>query len=244
MGGIVRTNTGFRGTTLPRLEGENPDVFPGSPLAVIGLWVFALRKRFNANIAEPLPWVWEEELRPYENQDANPLPEGSPRKLLIESMYNVEKSNRNYRPAIYVGRGGNPVRANKIMVDNKVGVRHKDQFKAYLCHASMPIIIECESESSGESSSIAETVWAFILTTRDIFRKDFGFNELTEPVLGDTQPSKTDKEVWITNVQFEVTFDMRWGVTPIAPILREIALELSAGFPDADRFFTEITLKG
>jgi len=242
MGGIVITNTGVRGTTLPRLEGENPDVFPGSPLAVIGLWVFALRNRFNANVGEPLPWVWKDELQPSEAEDADPLPEGSPRGLLIESMYNVEKSNRNYRPAIYVGRAGNAIRSNKIMVDNRVGTRLPNQFKAYLCHASMPIVIECESESSGESSSIAETVWAFILTTRDIFRKDFGFHELTEPMLGDTQPTKTDKEVWITNVQFEVTFDVRWGVTPIAPVLRDIALEVSAGFPSMDRFFTEITL--
>jgi hypothetical protein len=108
----------------------------------------------------------------------------------------------------------------------------------------MPIVTECESESSGESSAIAETVWAFILTTRDIFRKDFGFHELTEPILGDTQLIKTDKEVWITNVQFEVAFDIRWGVTPVAPVLREIALEVGAGFPDTDRFFTEISLRG
>lgn len=242
MGGIVITNTGARGTTLPRLEGENPDVFPGSPLAVIGLWVFALRNRFNANIAEPLPWVWSETLRPEATENEEPLPEGSPRKLLIESMYNVEKSNRNYRPAIYVGRGG-ALQSVKIMLDNKVGVRHQNQFTAYHCHAHTPIVFECESEASGESSTIAETAWAFILTTRDIFRKDFGFHEITEPVLGDTVPGKSDKETWITNVQFDVTFDMRWGVTPVAPLLREIALRSSAGFKNADRFFTDIALR-
>jgi len=241
MGGIT-VNSGPR-VRLPRLEGENPDVFPGSPLAVIGLWVFALRERFAATAGAPLPWIWDADLRPEDSEDGDPLPDGSPRKLLIDSAYNVKKEARNYRPAIYVGRGGGAVTPNKMALDNSAGRNHQLDFRAYYCQAQMPINMECESSDSGESSTIAETVWGFVLSTRDIFRADFGFHEITEPAMTDTAPSKTDKEIWTTNVQFGVAYDMRWGTTPIAPKLRDIALRLMAQYPDSAAFFRDIALR-
>lgn len=235
MGGIVKTDEGFRHTKLPRLEGENPDVMPGSPLAVIGLWIVALRFRFNANPAEPLPWVWRNELRPADDEAETPLqpdPEdphkviGSPRTLLIDSAYNIEKAARNYRPALYVGRG--IVRPIKHSINNLAGKYLPTQIKAYHCLASMPLIIECESEAAGESCTIGETVWAFVLSCREIFRETLGFHEITEPILGETTPSTTDKQVWVTPVQFEVQYDVRWGVRPIDPLLRDLSLKLKA----------------
>lgn len=243
MGGIrILTESNWRGGALPRLQGENSDVMPGSPLAVIGLWVFALRSRFSYRDDVPLPWVWTQDLTPAVDQDGNPLPDGSPRKLMVDSTYNVEKSARNYRPAIYVGRGGGNVSADKSSVNNLVGVVHQNQLKAYHCLASMPIIFECESEASGESSAIAETAWAFVLTTREIFRKDFGLHEISEPVLGDTAPGKTDKEVWTTNVQFHVSYDMRWKTMPIAPVLKDMALRLRTQ-PDLHSYFIDLAVR-
>ncbi len=241
MGGIT-VDSGPR-VRLPRLTGESPDVFPGSPLAVIGLWVFALRERFALDVGTPMPWVWEPNLRPEDAEDGNPPPDGSPRKLLIDSAYNVKKEERNYRPAIYVGRGGGPVTPNKLAIDNKAGVHFPTHLRAYWCQAQMPVVMECESSDSGESSTIAETAWAFVLSTRDIFRADFGFHEITEPSMTDTIPSKIDKEIWTTNVQFGVSYDLRWGVTPIAPKLRDIAVRLSAGYTDATAFYQDIALR-
>lgn len=242
MGGIIQVNRAPRNTRLPRLaEGEGADVFPGSPLAVIGLFVFAVRARFEYTPAAPLPWAWDDTMRPEDDEDGDPLPDGSPRKLLIESTYNVSNPQRNYRPAIYVGRGGN-VTANKVSVDNKVGVHKQTGLTAYHCFASMPVTLECEAETSGESSAIGETAWAYILTTRDIFRKDFGLHEITEPMLGETVATKKDKETWVTPVQFQVQYDMRWGVTPIAPKLRDIAVTLS-GDAGGDDFFKQLALR-
>ena len=242
MGGIIQVGRGICNTALPRLgEGEGVDVFPGSPLAVVGLWVFALRARFEYDPAAPLPWAWDTDLRPEDDEDGEPLPEGVPRKLLIESSYNVDKPNRNYRPAIYVGRGGGQITASKVSVGNKVGTQVTTGFQAYHCYATMPVLFECEAETSGESSSIAETAWAYVLTTRDIFRQDFGFHEITAPNLGDTAPSKKDKEIWITPVQFSVQYDMRWGTTPIAPKLRDMAITLT-GNEGGDDFFVKLAL--
>ena len=226
MGGIIVTDQNWRNGGMPRLSTEHPDIFIGSPLAVIGLWVFALRQRFAPSQDASLPWAWYDSIQPSETEDGNPLPDGSPRKLLIESAYNVEKSERNYRPAIYVGRFGGQMTANKVSVNNFVGKNLPNNFQAYHCQGTMPVIFECESETSAESSLIAETSWAFVLSTRDIFRQDFGLYDITEPVLGDTEPDKSDKEVWVTRVQFTVTCDFRWGTIPVASKLRDIAMTI------------------
>lgn len=238
----VVVNKGITGTPLPRLDGENPDVFPGSPLSIIGLWIFALRQRFIYNNSTPMPWVWVPDLVPKESEDANPLPDGEPRKILIESSYNTEKANRNYYPAIYVGRSGGDVTADKISINNFVGQYTPTSFKAFHCYATMPVVFECESENQGESSIIAETAWAFVLTTRDIFRGDFGLHDILEPRLGDTTVTTRDKTIWSTNVQFRVTYDVRWGITPIAPKLREILLNITRT-EGVNRYLTQLVTR-
>ena len=219
--GIVISDTNNRGVRFPRLKGEQASVFPGSPLAIIGLWVFAIRERFadtlESDSEKKLPWVYNEELAVEDTETKN---------ILIESAYNVSKTTRNYRPAIYVGRGGGVLQAEKSSINNQVGQQFETGLKSYHCMSNMTITIECESETAGESSALGELVWGYILTTRDIFRKDFGFHNIEEPVMSDTLPEMRDKEIWVTTVRFNVSFDMRWSVTPIASKLREILLDL------------------
>lgn len=197
---------------------------PGTPLALIGLWVTALRYRFNRNPAEPLPWVWDQNYRPSDTEDGEPLPDHEPRKLLIEAAFNVEKSARNYRPAIYVDR--ETVTADKVVLDNLAGRYIPTGLSAYFCQANVPIVFYCESENAAESSLIADTAWFFILATRDIFKKSFGLYDIREPILGKTVPIDEDKQVWQTPVQFTVTLEMRWATQPIAPLLRDLSLKI------------------
>jgi hypothetical protein len=238
MGGIILTNKGYR-YRLPRLEGEGVDVCPGTPLALVGLWVTALRYRFNRNPGEPLPWVWDENLRPSDTEDGQPLP-GEPRKLLIEAAFNVEKSTRNYRPAIYVDRGA--VSADKVITDNLAGRYIPTGLNAYFCHANVPVIFYCESENAAESCLIADTAWFYVLATRDIFRKDFGLYDIREPVMSETRPIDEDKEVWQTTVQFNVTLEMRWTVQPIAPLLREISVKIGLT-GDPNLYYHQVVLR-
>jgi len=223
MGGIVET---FAPGVVRLKEGESPDVAPATPIAIVGLWLKALRYRFNYNPREPLPWVWLPDLRPEDTENEIELPEGTPRKIMIEAALNVEKSQRNYRPALYVGHG--EVTPMKIMVDNRVGVHLPSDLRAYHSMASMPMFFECEAENWGESELVADTAWMFVLATRDIFRQAFALHEITNPILGRTQPDTSgDKEIWKTMVNFNIQFDLRWVTRPIAPLLREIALEIS-----------------
>jgi len=221
MGGIVITDPPY----APRLDGEHKDIMPGTPLAVIGVWLEALRYRFKDSVGEPLPWVWDPDLRPADDEDAQPRDEdGSPRKVLIEAAFNVELTKRNYRPAIYVDRG--TITPMKHHVDNFVGAYLPTGLRAYHSMADMPINILIESESAGECSLIADTVWFFVLATRDVFRPAFGFHEISNPLMGPTQPTSPDKTIWQTAVNFNVQFDLRWVTRPIAPFLRDIKILL------------------
>jgi len=222
------------------LKSEGVDVCPGTPLALVGLWVTALRYRFNRNPAEPLPWVWDANLRPSDTEDGQPLPGGEPRKILIEAAFNVEKSSRNYRPAIYVDRGA--VSADKVVVDNMAGRRLPSSETAYFCQANVPITFYCESENAGESCLIADTAWFFVLATRDIFRKDFGLYDIREPIMSETRPIDEDKQVWQTTVQFTVTLEMRWLTSPIAPLLRDLTVKIGLT-GDPNLYYHQVVLQ-
>jgi len=239
MGGVILTDEGYR-YRLPRLKGEGVDVCPGTPLALVGLWVTALRYRFNRNPAEPLPWVWDPDLRPSDIEDGQPVPEGEPRKLLIEAAFNVEKSTRNYRPAIYVDRG--PVTADKVVLDNLAGHKAQTSFNAYFCQANIPITFYCESENAAESCLIADTAWFFVLATRDIFRKDFGLYDIREPAMSETRPLDEDKQVWQTTVSFTVTLETRWSTVPVAPLLRDLVVKIGLT-GDPNLYYHQVVLR-
>ncbi len=209
---------------VARLADENKLVAPGTPLAMVGLWLAALRGRFARDPQEPLPWVWDPSLQPVENPEDIPPPPDEPRKLMIEAALNVEKAERNYRPAIFVNRGD--IVPPKNAVDNFVGAQLRTGLRAFHSMAAMPILFECESENAGESSLIADTAWFFVLSSRDIFRSSFHLHEITNPVMGPTQPTTVDKEVWRTTVSFQVQFDLRWTTKPIAPFLNDLLVEL------------------
>lgn len=239
MGGIVLTQPEHS----PRLQGEHQDIMPGTPLAVLGVWLAALRYRFNDNQGEPLPWVYNSDLRPEDDENAQPRneEEGEPRKLLIEAAFHTEKEVRNYRPAIYVDRG--TITPMKHHVDNFVGKYIPTGYKAYHAMANMPITFLVDSESAGECSLIADTAWFFVLATRDIFRKDFGFHEISNPTMGPTQPQPAqDKTVWQTSIEFNVQFDLRWTTKPVAPFLRDINLAINKS-SDAQLVYHEIALR-
>jgi len=257
---IIETDRSWR-YPLPRLKGEAADVAPGTPLAVIGLWMAALQARFSPNNlganlgvgvegtgtntfenetnTEPLPWLWDGNLKPAD-ECVDPQVEG-PTPLLIDAAFNTDRSARNYRPAIYVDRG--EVVVQKLVTDNKAGVELPTSEKGYWTLAHMPIIFECEAEGVAESSLIADTAWFFILATRDIFKESFGFYDITEPMLGKTTKLKTDRETWMTPVHFAVQIELRWGTRKISPILRELGVRIRKMGDDPTVAYHQIALR-
>lgn len=245
-GAFIRTDGGHY--ALPRLKDEpGKDLATGSPEAILNLWVAALRQRFGDDIGEPMPWVWTPDLKPSQYENAQPRSEsaGEPRKLLIEVESYVEGGVRNYRPAIYVGRG--EVVPQKSVVDNRAGQHLPTGLIAYWCKGSMPISFLVEGESGAESSVIAETAWFFVMATRDIWRRDFGIDDISMPVLGVTQQATSDKEVWQTTVSFVCEITFRWMTRPIATKIRDFSLQVTretAGEPSPGLELRELDMKG
>ena len=134
------------------------------------------------------------------------------------------------------------IKTDKIVVDNFVGQHTPSGLRAFYTQANIPITFYCESENAGESSLIADTAWFFVLATRDIFRKDFGLNDISNANMGRTSPHEEDKEVWVTPVSFVVTVDLKWSTRPIAPLLREIGLHIVER-NNPDEFYHEIVLR-
>ena len=215
--------TPYYGT--PRIDGQHPDVFPGSPLALIAVFVATIRLRFSQDNAYKLPYYWE--------QDPTPRPEeentdDAPRKLLIESQYVQHPDARDFRPAIFVERGDTPF--SKIVVGNRAEYDQATDSNLYIVHATTPISIQCVAKDRGESMSIGETVAFYLAAILPEMRETFGFQDASLPVLASTQVyrrSSNDIEEWVTPVNLQVTCKHIWRETPIAPKLREIRLSLS-----------------
>lgn len=238
---IIETDKNWRKDALPRIKGEDPLIAPGTPLAVIGLLLAAVRYRFmDSGDGEPLPWYWDEEhsLQPPDDCPAN---ENNRYPILIEAGFNVSTTARNYRPAIYIDQKSDIIPI-KAVVDNRAGQNIPSGQKAYWTIAEMPIIIMCEAEKPAESSILGDTIWFYILATRDIFRSSFGLDDITEPTLSATRPSEQDKTVWQTSVQFTVRIVLRWGTRPIAPLLQDIQAKISQ-VGDANLYYHQIALR-
>jgi hypothetical protein len=109
--------------------------------------------------------------------------------------------------------------------------------------ANTEMLVSCSSETPGESSILGDTVWFFLLATRDIFRKDFGLYDLTEPILGKTVNDEEDKEIWKTQIHFSVTTEMRWAVRPIAPLVNDIAIAIRKEGVTPDAFYQRLVLR-
>lgn len=229
---------------LPRLTTEHELVAPGTPLALLGLFIHGTRYRFqDAGDGEPIPWYWSEELAPplagtdpcpQESLPVDPdaTDETGRKPIYIGAGSNIEKSVNNYRPAIYVDLAGD-ITPDKNSIDNRAGNDVPKGEKAHFCLAHVPLVFICEAETYGESSLIADTVWFHYLASRNPLRKCFGLYDISLPTLGKPNRMDYDKPVWETAVTFTVTVELRWSVKPIAPLLREIATQITnVGNPD------------
>lgn len=217
--------TPYYGT--PRLEDQHPDVFPGSPAALIAIFVETIRLRFSQDNGFELPFYWTSDPTPTEDEEHT---DNSPRKIVIESQYQQHPDSRDFRPAIFVDRGD--VVYKKIVVGNRAEYDIPTGKDLHLIHAVTPISIMCVSKDRGESMSIGDIVAMYILGIMPEMREAFGFQDFETPVLATTQVyrrSSSDIEEWVTPVTTQVTCKQLWTAVPIAPLLREISVRLNLG---------------
>jgi hypothetical protein len=259
---IFQVASTWNGDALPRETGEHPSITVGSPLAVIGLFVLALQHRFSpsamgtegllgdspelrdpvdwqdSTAPEPLPWIWTGDLKPADECDPNNV--GAPRPIFIGPAFDKNKGIRNYRPAIYVERGN--VVIQKMATNNFVGQHLPSSTEAFGAIARIPMQIDCVAESYGDSNVIADTVWFYLLSCRNVLSKAFGFHQIVEPVLGSTTPEEADKTVYHTPIYCDVELFIRWSTRPIVPLINDIVLRVGkAG--TVDEVLVDIVLR-
>jgi len=260
--GIFQVESTWNGLALPRERDEHRSITVGSPLAVIGLFVLAIQHRFSPSAIgteglqgdspalrtdvdwedpvelEPLPWVWSGNLAPADECDPSNV--GAPRPIYIGPAFDLNKSTRNYRPAIYVDRG--PVNIQKISINNSAGHHLPSGLEAFEALAHVPILIDCIAESYGDSNIVADTVWFYLLASRNVLRRAFGFHSFTEPVLGATQSEEVDKLLFHTQVFCDVDLDLRWSTRPITPLINDVAMRV-AKVGDINEVLQDIVLR-
>ncbi len=115
---------------------------PGSGLAVIGLFVEIVRKRFTQE--NQLPWVWDNDIKKT--------------KIAIESAFNEDSQVRNFRPAIYIDRDEQSV--GRTVMGDFVGQQLKSGTRGFWALETVPILIECLAAKKrvGHSSNVRSAV--------------------------------------------------------------------------------------
>ena len=214
---------------VPGPEMPQPvNIRPGSAMAVIGLFVEVIRRRFTPESA--LPWAWHDNIK-----------DGGDRGIAIESAFNEDKDHRNYRAAIYVDRDEQII--GRTVLGDMAGQHIPSGLKAFWALESVPILIECVAAKKAESAILADLVGLYLHASSDLIQAKFGLHDMTPLTMGRTQPFPRDKNQWITPLSFTVQFNLRWTNTPTVPLLRQIeASIITSGAGSATAFFESIAM--
>lgn len=189
----------------------------GSPLAIQGIFLEVLRERFKKG--NGLEWIYNDDITCTE--------------ILIETSFNEETESRSQTPAIYVNRLQS--RPLKVAIGDRAGVRLTDHLEGFTALMEVAISLECVSNDEGESSIIGDTVQFTLLAAQDIIQREFGLHSFQHPILGQTVPYERDTTKWVSPVEFNIEFWIRWTQVLIAPLLQQLAQKLEARGTDLFR---------
>jgi hypothetical protein len=201
---------------------------PGSKLAVLGVFVEVIRRRFmSSTVGEDFQWRWDADIKTT--------------RLAVESAFNEDKTHRNFRPAVYVDCDDQTM--GRVVLGDRVGQNLKTGLEGFWNLQSVPILIECVAGKRAESAVLGDTVGVFLQASSDLIQGKFGFHDMTPITVGRTQPASRDKDQWVTAVTFVAQFPQRWTNAPTAPLLRAIAVEIArSGAVSATEYFEAIAL--
>jgi hypothetical protein len=204
------------------------NIRPGSRLAVIGVFVEIIRRRFSSSVIDgDFPWTWDPDIKQT--------------KIAIESAFNEDQAHRNKRPAVFVDVDDQTM--GRPVLGDRVGVDFKTSLEGFWNLQSVPVLIECIAAKKAESAILGDLVGVFLHASSDLIQAKFGFHDMTPVTIGRTQPLPRDKDTWVTAVTFTVQYVLRWTNRQTAPLLQELELAIAAsGVESATEFFEAIAL--
>jgi hypothetical protein len=209
-------------------ETQQASILPGSRLAVLGVFVEIIRRRFAANVVgDDFQWRWDPDIKKT--------------RLAVESAFNEDKTHRNFRPAIYIDCDDQTM--GRVVLGDRAGINFQTGLEGFWNLQSVPILIECVTAKRAESAVLGDIVGVFIQASSDLIQAKFGFHDLTPVTIGRTQPMGRDKDQWITAVTFTAQFPQRWTNQKTAPLLQELELAITGStFDSATAFFETVAL--
>ena len=210
---------------------ETPQVLsvrPGSRLAIVGVFVEIIRRRFARDRAGvDFPWPWD--------SDTNTS------RIEIESAFNEENPAKNKRPAVYVDADDQV--NSRTVIGDFVGRRNADGLTGFWHLETVPILIECLAAKRLESAVIGDIVSVFLLASNRLIQGKFGFHDMTPTTVGRTQSYQRDKNAFVTPVTFTVQADVRYTNAPTGPLLEQLEFDVVAsGAASATEFFERVAL--
>jgi hypothetical protein len=214
---------------LPSPEAKQVvSIRPGSKLAIVGVFVEILRRRFSGqNVGDDFPWAWRSD--------------ASVSKLEIESAFNEDISVKNKRPAIHVDVD-DQINSRTVLGDF-VGKRITDGLTGFWHLSTVPILIECVASKKVESASIADIASVFLLASNRLIQAKFGFHDMTPTTVGRTQPAPRDKNEFITPITFTVQSNLRYTNLQTAPLLEELEFDIvRSDVESATDYFERVAL--
>lgn len=220
---------------LTRVADQHPDIFPGSPAALIAVFCAIVQARFfRQGGAPPLPWFWSIDPTP-SGDDGGGLPSDPPgvypdgRRIEIAPATQEHPDARSNYPALLVARG--PIQYESLNVGRTVHEEHPLKAQMLYCHANTSITVQCLSRDDGESSNLADLVASYFYASTNEIAGEFGLHHIGDPVIDVTSIYKrlgNEVHAWQTDVKVPVTMRYKWYKYPLAPILREFRMHLTA----------------
>jgi hypothetical protein len=216
----------------PRIDGQQADIFPSSPMALVAIYVEIIRARFRDDNRLGLPYYWEEDPTPNPNDtggedDSATGGQNNATKLYIESAFTDNADARDFRPSIFVDKGTTV--SSKIAVGNRAAIDLPSRTELFIDHEVTAMKIDVICKTRGQSATLADHVFRFLKGCREQIRPTFGIHDITPPVLNETtvyRRTPSDTESWSTPITFDITCKALWKTRPIAPLLQQIRFSL------------------
>ena len=222
---------------MARAPGQHPDVYPGSPSGLIGVFVALLRTRFTSEFSQgplALPWYWSPDATPT-NDDGGPLPCDPPgtsppgRRIAIEKQSQEYPDAKDTRPGLFVGRS--VMNYTSQGVTNKIEQTYPTMADVMSAIVGFPLSVNCCSREEGENDTLADTVASFLFASQDEICELFHLTHAQPPQIGEPEivrraPGNVEFHRTTVSMYFETK--ITWRRWPIAPRLNDIRLRITA----------------
>jgi hypothetical protein len=190
----------------PHQAQDRTKIAAGSPLAVLGLLLEALRERFAEGNGLDIAW----------------RPDVTTTDILIEIGYNAELQVRDFGRAVYINRLNTVPKP--IAVGDRAGVRLPDHLEGFIAEMTSQFSIDCVSNDKGDSMVLADIVQHFLLAVGNIMEAQYGIHDFGMPELGQTAPFEHDQKKFSTSVSFSLSYHVRWSTVKIRPLLQQVSV--------------------